>query len=60
MAARVFGGLESLQAVAKQTVPVGTPGQVEDIAGAVLYLASPEAKFVVGQILTVDGGRTIH
>jgi NAD(P)-dependent dehydrogenase (short-subunit alcohol dehydrogenase family) len=58
MAARVFGGLESLQAVAKQAVPVGTPGQVEDIAAAVLYLASPEAKFVVGQILTVDGGLT--
>ncbi|HEY1905517.1 MAG TPA: SDR family oxidoreductase [Myxococcaceae bacterium] len=60
MAARVFGSLESLQAVAKQMVPLGTPGQVEDIAGAVLYLASPEAKFVVGQILTVDGGLTVH
>jgi NAD(P)-dependent dehydrogenase (short-subunit alcohol dehydrogenase family) len=60
MATRVFGGLESLQAIAKQAVPVGTPGQVEDIAGAVLYLASPEAKFVVGQILTVDGGLTVR
>jgi NAD(P)-dependent dehydrogenase (short-subunit alcohol dehydrogenase family) len=58
MATRIFGGLESLQAVAKQAVPVGTPGQVDDIAAAVLYLASPEAKFVVGQILTVDGGLT--
>lgn len=60
MADRVFGGLESLKAVAKQAVPVGTPGEVEDIAGAVLYLASPEAKFVVGQILIVDGGLTVH
>ena len=58
MATRIFGGLESLQAVAKQAVPVGTPGDPEDIAAAVLYLASPEAKFVVGQVLTVDGGLT--
>ena len=58
MAARVFGGLDALQAVAKQAVPVGVPGRVEDIAAAVLYLASPEAGFVVGQILTVDGGLT--
>jgi NAD(P)-dependent dehydrogenase (short-subunit alcohol dehydrogenase family) len=27
-----------------------------DIAGAVLFLASPEARFVIGQTLTVDGG----
>jgi NAD(P)-dependent dehydrogenase (short-subunit alcohol dehydrogenase family) len=58
MAARVFGGLEALDAVAKQAVPVGTPGRVEDVAAAVLYLASPEASFVVGQILLVDGGLT--
>jgi NAD(P)-dependent dehydrogenase (short-subunit alcohol dehydrogenase family) len=58
MATRVFGSRESLQAVAKQTVPVGTAAEVEDITGAVLYLASPEARFVVGQTLTVDGGFT--
>jgi NAD(P)-dependent dehydrogenase (short-subunit alcohol dehydrogenase family) len=58
MAARVFGGLDALDAVAKQAVPVGIPGRVEDVAAAVLYLASPEAGFVVGQILTVDGGLT--
>ena len=56
MAARVFG--DALEAVAKQLVPVGIPGRVEDVAAAVLYLASPEASFVVGQILTVDGGLT--
>ena len=33
---------------------VGEPG---DIAAAVAYLASSEARFVTGQILTVDGGR---
>lgn len=58
MATRAFGSLESLRAVAKQIIPSGVPGQVEDIAAAVLYLASPEARFVVGQVLVVDGGLT--
>jgi len=58
MATRVFGGLESLRAAAKQMVPAGVPGVVDDIAAAVLYLASPESRFVVGQVLVVDGGLT--
>jgi NAD(P)-dependent dehydrogenase (short-subunit alcohol dehydrogenase family) len=58
MAVRVFGGLDELRAIAKQIVPVGVPGVVEDIAAAVLYLASPESRFVVGQVLVVDGGFT--
>ena len=39
-------------------MPAGVPGLVEDIAAAVLYLASPESRFVVGQVLLVDGGLT--
>jgi len=58
MATRVFGSVEGLRAVAKQTVPLGVPGGVDDVAEAVLYLASPESRFVVGQVLTVDGGLT--
>lgn len=56
MAARMFGGLEAFRAYFKTQVPSGGAGAVEDIAAAVLYLASPESRFVVGQILTVDGG----
>lgn len=36
--------------------PMGRVGQVFDIAKAVVYMASPEAEFVTGQTLYVDGG----
>ncbi len=56
MAARMFGGLEAFRAYFKPQIPAGGPGVVDDIAEAVLHLASPESRFVVGQVLTVDGG----
>jgi len=37
-------------------VPLGKLAEPEDIAGAVAYLASAEAKYITGQVLTVDGG----
>jgi 3-oxoacyl-[acyl-carrier protein] reductase len=39
-----------------KSVPLGKLGEPEDIAGAVAYLASAEAKYITGQVLTVDGG----
>jgi 3-oxoacyl-[acyl-carrier protein] reductase len=46
---------EMRQALLKQ-IPLGSFGTAEDIAGAALYLASPAARYVTGQVLTVDGG----
>ncbi|MBA2436466.1 MAG: 3-oxoacyl-[acyl-carrier-protein] reductase [Chthoniobacterales bacterium] len=37
-------------------VPLGKFGEGEDIAAAVAFLAAPEAKYITGQVLTVDGG----
>jgi 3-oxoacyl-[acyl-carrier protein] reductase len=39
-----------------KNVPLGKLGEPDDIAGAVAYLASAEAKYITGQVLTVDGG----
>ena len=38
------------------TVPVGRAGTPEDVAAAVAFLASEEAGYITGQVLSVDGG----
>ncbi|MEU5041812.1 SDR family NAD(P)-dependent oxidoreductase [Streptomyces griseorubiginosus] len=40
-------------------VPAGRLGTPEDVVGAALFLASERASFVTGQVLYVDGGRTL-
>ena len=47
---------EEIRQAILQKVPLGKLGEPEDIAGAVAYLASAEAKYITGQVLTVDGG----
>ncbi len=39
-----------------ESTPLGRWGRPEDVAGAALYLASPEAAFVTGQAINVNGG----
>ena len=37
-------------------IPLGRFGTAEEVAGAAAFLASPEARYITGQILNVDGG----
>jgi len=37
-------------------IPLGRPGQPEDVAQAAAFLASPAAAYITGQVLAVDGG----
>jgi NAD(P)-dependent dehydrogenase (short-subunit alcohol dehydrogenase family) len=46
--------LDKLASVA----PAGRPACPEEIASAIVYLASDEASFIHGVVLAVDGGRT--
>jgi len=47
---------EQLRGELLKTIPLGSFGQPEDIAQAVAFLASPAARYITGQVLTVDGG----
>jgi 3-oxoacyl-[acyl-carrier protein] reductase len=37
-------------------VPMGRPGQPEDVAGTVVFLASDDAAYITGEVVPVDGG----
>jgi len=50
---------EMVQAAIDNT-PVGRLGATEDVASAVVFLASDEASFITGQVLTVDGGMVMQ
>ncbi|MFI9829160.1 SDR family NAD(P)-dependent oxidoreductase [Streptomyces sp. NPDC051913] len=48
-----------MRASVEGLVPAGRLGRPEDLTGPVLFLASAESAFVTGQVLYVDGGRTL-
>lgn len=50
--------LEAAKAAAGSVHPVGHMGEPDDIAWAVVWLASDEAKFVTGSEIVIDGGYT--
>jgi 3-oxoacyl-[acyl-carrier protein] reductase len=50
---------DDYRATMEASVPLRRLGTIEDIANAVLFLASDEAAFITGQTLVIDGGQTI-
>ena len=45
---------------ATELIPLARPGTVEDVAGAVAYLAGPDGGFVTGQVISVNGGSSMQ
>lgn len=42
------------------STPLGRFGSTEEVAAAISFLCSPEAGYITGQVLCVDGGMAIH
>jgi len=48
-----------LQELIIESTPLGRIGDAEEAAEAVLFLSSDYSNFITGQIITVDGGRSL-
>ena len=46
---------EAVEEIIEKT-PLGRAGEPDDVAGVMLFLASPASDFITGQTITVDGG----
>ncbi|MDT7621437.1 MAG: hypothetical protein QOF99_2338, partial [Pseudonocardiales bacterium] len=53
-----FTGGGDASAAMAAGVPMGRLGHVDEIADVIKFLASPEARFITGQIVAVNGGKT--
>ncbi len=51
---------EEMDQMVKKVIPLGNQGRPEDIASAVVYLASDDGAYVTGQAINVNGGCLFH
>jgi NAD(P)-dependent dehydrogenase (short-subunit alcohol dehydrogenase family) len=56
--AEMLGGLQHVYDTIDSFQPIGRPGRPEEIANVALFLASDEASFMTGSIVSADGGMT--
>ncbi len=56
--AEMLGGLQQVYDTIDSFQPIGRPGRPEEIAHVALFLASDEASFMTGAIVSADGGMT--
>ena len=54
---RIAGGAQNVSMVAS-TIPMNRVGTPDEVADAILFMASPRASYITGQILQVNGGKT--
>ncbi|WP_151638216.1 MULTISPECIES: glucose 1-dehydrogenase [Noviherbaspirillum] len=50
---------EKLRSALEKAIPFGRLGQPEDVVGAICFLASDDAAFITGQVLSASGGLTM-
>src|ERR1700674_3344361 len=55
-----FTGTAENKAALVTTVPMGRLGLSEELADAIVFIASDEASFITGHVLNVDGGKTAN
>ena len=53
-----FTGTPENKAALMTTVPMGRLGLSEELANAIVFIASDEASFITGHVLNVDGGKS--
>jgi NAD(P)-dependent dehydrogenase (short-subunit alcohol dehydrogenase family) len=56
--AEMLGGLQKVYDTIESFQPIGRPGEPREIAHLALFLASDEASFITGSIISADGGMT--
>ena len=58
--AEFFAADQKARQALENRIPIGRFATVEDVAGAVCYLAGPHGAYITGQTLVLDGGLTVY